>query len=144
MNFLGIFGVKTQRIIGQKSQNSARYAGAFWWKKSLFLGGWELRRTPAAYYTSFYYNFPELRVRTYVNPRLGPHKPTITLTNDLCPLNPWIFYSICGRTEILSALLVYFWSWFFVTNRHYNIGQKSQKESKILDKIDPKIWLLNW
>ena len=29
MNFLGVFGVKTQWIIGQKSQNSARYAGAF-------------------------------------------------------------------------------------------------------------------
>ena len=29
INFLGIFGVKTQWIIGQKSQNSARYAGAF-------------------------------------------------------------------------------------------------------------------
>ena len=29
MNFLGIFGVKTQWIIGQKSQNRARYAGAF-------------------------------------------------------------------------------------------------------------------
>ena len=29
MNFLGIFGVKTRWIIGQKSQNRARYAGAF-------------------------------------------------------------------------------------------------------------------
>ena len=38
INFLGIFGVKTHWIIGQKSQNSARYAGAFWGKKSLFLG----------------------------------------------------------------------------------------------------------
>ena len=27
INFLGIFGVKTHWIIGQKSQNSARYAG---------------------------------------------------------------------------------------------------------------------
>ena len=40
MNFLGIFCVKTQWIIGQKSQNSAWYAGAFWginhffWEKS--------------------------------------------------------------------------------------------------------------
>ena len=29
INFLGIFGVKTHWTIGQKSQNSARYAGAF-------------------------------------------------------------------------------------------------------------------
>ena len=29
INFLGIFGVKTHWIIRQKSQNSARYAGAF-------------------------------------------------------------------------------------------------------------------
>ena len=35
-NFLGIFGVKTHRIIGQKSQNSARYAGAFWGKITFF------------------------------------------------------------------------------------------------------------
>ena len=34
-----MFGVKTRCIIGQKSQNSARYAGAFWGEKSLFLGG---------------------------------------------------------------------------------------------------------
>ena len=37
INFLGIFGVKTHWIIGQKSQNSARYAGAFW-EKILFSG----------------------------------------------------------------------------------------------------------
>ena len=48
LTFFGIFVVKTQWIIGQKIQHSARYAGAFWGKKSLFLGGWELRRTPAA------------------------------------------------------------------------------------------------
>ena len=35
-NFLRIFGVKTHWIIGQKSQNSARYAGAFWEKKHFF------------------------------------------------------------------------------------------------------------
>ena len=35
MNFLGIFGVKTQYINWQKSQNRARYAGCFE-KKSLF------------------------------------------------------------------------------------------------------------
>ena len=29
LTFFGIFGVKTQWIIGQKSQNSARYVGAF-------------------------------------------------------------------------------------------------------------------
>ena len=29
INFLGIFGVKIHWIIGQKSQNSAQYAGAF-------------------------------------------------------------------------------------------------------------------
>ena len=29
INFLGIFGVKKQWIIGQQSQNSARYAVAF-------------------------------------------------------------------------------------------------------------------
>ena len=29
INFLGIFGVETDWIIGQKSQNSARYRGAF-------------------------------------------------------------------------------------------------------------------
>ena len=34
---MGIFGVKTHWIIGQKSQNSARYAGAFWGKIT-FLG----------------------------------------------------------------------------------------------------------
>ena len=40
INFLGIFGVKTHWIIGQKSQNSARYAVAFlgrnhfFWEKS--------------------------------------------------------------------------------------------------------------
>ena len=37
MNFLGIFDVKTKLIIGQKSQNGARYAGAFG-RKSLFSG----------------------------------------------------------------------------------------------------------
>ena len=36
INFFGIYVVKTHRIIGQKSQNSARYAGAFWGEKSLF------------------------------------------------------------------------------------------------------------
>ena len=36
INFLGIFGVKTHWIIGQKSQNSARYAGAFWGKNHFF------------------------------------------------------------------------------------------------------------
>ena len=36
INFLGIFGVKTQWIIGQKSQSSARYAGAFWEKITFF------------------------------------------------------------------------------------------------------------
>ena len=36
MNFLGIFGVKTRWIIGQKSQNRARYAGAFWGKITFF------------------------------------------------------------------------------------------------------------
>ena len=35
---MGIFGVKTHWIIGQKSQNSARYAGAFWGKNHFFLG----------------------------------------------------------------------------------------------------------
>ena len=39
INFLGIFGVKTHWIIGQKSQNSARYAGAFWGKNHFFF--WE-------------------------------------------------------------------------------------------------------
>ena len=29
MNFLRIFGVKTELIIGQKNQNRTRYAGAF-------------------------------------------------------------------------------------------------------------------
>ena len=29
LTFLGVFGVKTQWIILQKNQNSARYAGAF-------------------------------------------------------------------------------------------------------------------
>ena len=38
INFLRIFGVKTQWINGQKSQNSARYAGAFWGKIQFF---WE-------------------------------------------------------------------------------------------------------
>ena len=33
---MGIFGVKTHWIIGQKSQNSARYAGAFWGKITFF------------------------------------------------------------------------------------------------------------
>ena len=33
---MGIFGVKTHWIIGQKSQNSARYADAFWEKITLF------------------------------------------------------------------------------------------------------------
>ena len=33
---MGIFGVKTQWIIGQKSQNDARYAGAFWGKNQFF------------------------------------------------------------------------------------------------------------
>ena len=37
MNVLGIFGVKTKWIIGQKSQNRARYAGAFE-EKSQFSG----------------------------------------------------------------------------------------------------------
>ena len=37
INFLGVFGVKTQWIILQKSQNSARYAGVFWGKKLFFL-----------------------------------------------------------------------------------------------------------
>ena len=32
INFLGIVGVETHWVIGQKSQNSARYAGAFWGK----------------------------------------------------------------------------------------------------------------
>ena len=36
INFLGIFGVKTHLIIGQKSQNSAQYAGAFWGKITYF------------------------------------------------------------------------------------------------------------
>ena len=69
MNFLGIFGVKTHWIIGQKSQNSARYGGAFLGKKSLFLGGWDLRRTPAAHFTSFCTNHcvPEDH-RDLVNP----------------------------------------------------------------------------
>ena len=35
---MGIFGVKTHWIIGQKSQNSARYTGAFWGKNNFFLG----------------------------------------------------------------------------------------------------------
>ena len=40
MNFLEIFDVKTQWIIGQKSQNSARYRGAFWGKNHfLWKGG---------------------------------------------------------------------------------------------------------
>ena len=47
INFLRIFGVRTNWIIGQIS-------GAFLRKKSLFLGGWELRRTTAAHFTSFY------------------------------------------------------------------------------------------
>ena len=40
INFLGISVVKTHCVIGQKSQNNAQYAGAFWgnnhifWKKS--------------------------------------------------------------------------------------------------------------
>ena len=38
INFLGIFGVKKHWIIGQKSQNSARYAVAFWVKNHFF---WE-------------------------------------------------------------------------------------------------------
>ena len=33
---MGIFGVKTQWIIGQKSQNTARYEGAFWGKNHFF------------------------------------------------------------------------------------------------------------
>ena len=35
-NLLGIFGVKTQWIIGQKSQNGARYVSAFWGKNQFF------------------------------------------------------------------------------------------------------------
>ena len=35
---MGIFGAKKQWIIGQKSQNSAWYAGAFWGKNHFF---WE-------------------------------------------------------------------------------------------------------
>ena len=33
---MGIFGVKTQRIFGQTSQNSARYTEAFWGKNHFF------------------------------------------------------------------------------------------------------------
>ena len=36
INFLGIFGVKTHWMIGQKSQNSAWLAGAFWGKNHFF------------------------------------------------------------------------------------------------------------
>ena len=36
INFLEIFGVKTHWIIGQNSQNCARYAGAFWRKNHFF------------------------------------------------------------------------------------------------------------
>ena len=44
MNFLGIFGVKTQWIIGQKSQNRAQYAGAFWGKITFF--GSKVKKVP--------------------------------------------------------------------------------------------------
>ena len=37
-NFLGISVVKTHCVIGQKSQNSAQYAGAFWGNNHYF---WE-------------------------------------------------------------------------------------------------------
>ena len=36
MNCLGVFGVKTQWIIGQKSQNRAPYAGAYWGRITFF------------------------------------------------------------------------------------------------------------
>ena len=42
--FFGIFVVKTHWIIGQKSRNSARYAGAFWGKITFF--GWEVNKVP--------------------------------------------------------------------------------------------------
>ena len=38
IKFLGIVGVKTHWIFGQKSQNSVGYAGAFWGKIHFFLG----------------------------------------------------------------------------------------------------------
>ena len=36
INVLGIFSLKTHWIIGQKGQNSAPYAGAFWGKNHFF------------------------------------------------------------------------------------------------------------
>ena len=49
-NFLGILGVKTQLIISQKSQNSARYAGAFWRKNHFF---WKKSQKSALYYRHY-------------------------------------------------------------------------------------------
>ena len=36
INVLGIFSLKTHWIIGQKGQDSAPYAGAFWGKNHFF------------------------------------------------------------------------------------------------------------